>query len=202
MEEKQLSNSESLALIGKMIQVAKEDHRYSGDGWLIWGWLLFVASVSSAIFAFTGLGRYVGWIWTATLPIVIILYLYEAISAKKKVTVKTYVQELLDKFGTGFFVSLFSMIAASMINIHQSFNFGYYYILYAFWMYIHGSAIRFKPLIIGAYVNWAAAIGIFLVKDFAIAMLISSVAILVGYLIPGYMLRSIYKGKFNQQESL
>ncbi|MEO5648203.1 MAG: hypothetical protein ABIQ56_07550, partial [Chitinophagaceae bacterium] len=78
----------------------------------------------------------------------------------------------------------------------------YYYILYAFWMYIHGSAIRFKPLIIGAYVNWTAAIGIFLVKDFAIAMLISSVAILVGYLIPGYMLRSEYKRKFNQQESL
>ncbi len=52
------------------------------------------------------------------------------------------------------------------------------------------SAIRFKPLIVGAWVNWAAAIGIFIVDSFRYDMMISAVAVLVGYLIPGYMLRA------------
>ena len=66
---------------------------------------------------------------------------------------------------------------------------------YAFWMYIHGNAIRFRPLIIGAYVNWLAAIVIFLLKDTAQVMIVSSVAVLIGYLIPGYMLQAEYRKK-------
>ena len=101
---------------------------------------------------------------------------------------------MLDRFGSGFFISLFAIIAAGFIN-KGSYGFGYYYILYAFWMYIHGNAIRFRPLIIGAYVNWLAAIVIFLLKDTAQVMIVSSVAVLIGYLIPGYMLQAEYRKK-------
>jgi Flp pilus assembly protein TadB len=200
MEEKNLSEEESLGLINQMIRVARDEHRESGEGWLIWGWLLFIASVLSVVFSWSGMGRYIGFTWTAMLALGMVIYLFGHVRKQQMKKVKTYVQELLDKLGTAFFVSLFLMIAASNIRGDQSFGFGYYYILYAFWMYIHGSAIRFKPLLVGALVNWAAAIAIFLIKDFSYDMIVSAIAVLVGYLIPGYMLKAEYKRNYLKDE--
>ena len=194
MEEQKITQSESLQLIQRMIQVAREDHRENGDGWLIWGWLLFLASVASAVLAYMELSRYIAWVWSGILIVGGIIYILFHVLRRKDLKVKTYVQEMLDRFGSGFFISLFAIIAAGFIN-KGSYGFGYYYILYAFWMYIHGNAIRFRPLIIGAYVNWLAAIVIFLLKDTAQVMIVSSVAVLIGYLIPGYMLQAEYRKK-------
>jgi len=194
MEERKISEHESLELIHKMIQVAKSGHSENGDAWLIWGWLLFIASVSSAVLSYLQIKGYIGWVWTGILIVGMILYIVFHVLKKKEEKVKTYVQELLDRLGIGFFISLFVIIAASFIS-KVSFGFGYYYILYAFWMYIHGSAIRFRPLIIGAYVNWISAIAIFLLNDVGQIMIVSSVAVLIGYLIPGYMLQAEYRKK-------
>lgn len=194
MEDQKISEQESLQLIQQMIQVAKDDHRENGDGWLIWGWLLFIASLSSAVLSYLQIKGYIGWIWTGMLVVGMLLYIFFHVLKKREEKVKTYVQELLDRIGTGFFISLFAIVAAGFI-INTSYGFGYYYILYAFWMYIHGSAIRFRPLIIGAFVNWIAAIAIFLLKDTAQIMVISAIAVLIGYLIPGYMLRAEYRKK-------
>ncbi len=200
MEERNLSEEESLGLINQMIRVARDEHRESGEGWLIWGWLLFIASVLSAIFSKSGLGRYIGFTWTAMLVIGLVIYVFAHVRKQQMKKVKTYVQDLLDKLDAAFFVSLFLIIAASYISGDHNFGFGYYYILYAFWMYIHGSAIRFKPLLVGAIVNWAAAVAIFFIEDFSYDMIVSAVAVLVGYLIPGYMLKAEYKRNYLRQE--
>jgi hypothetical protein len=50
-------------------------------------------------------------------------------------------------------------------------------------MYIHGSTTRFKPLIAGAFFNWAAALLIFF-NRLKYIMLTSAAAVLVGYIIP------------------
>ena len=194
MEERKMTEQESLHLIHQMIQVAKADHRENGAGWLIWGWLLFIASVSSAILSYLEIRGYIAWVWTGILVVGMVIYIIFHILKRRDEKVKTYVQELLDRLGNGFFISLFVIVAASFI-IKTSFGFGYYYILYAFWMYIHGSAIRFRPLIIGAYVNWIAAIAIFLLQDTGQIMIVSAIAVLIGYLIPGYMLQAEYRKK-------
>ena len=193
MEERRISEHESLHLIQQMIQVAKEDHRENGEGWLLWGWLLFLASTISAVLIYMHVEGVFSWVWTGTLVVGIALYLFSR-QKRRNEEVKTYVQELLDRLGTGFFISLFAVVAASAIS-KQGFAFGYFYILYALWMYIYGSAIRFRPLIIGAYINWAAAMAIFLLADFGLIMIVSAVAVLFGYLVPGYILRAEYRKK-------
>lgn len=200
MEEKNLSEKDSLALISQMIQVAKEDHYENGDGWLIWGWLLFIASVLSVVFSYTNLREYIGIVWWGILGVGLIIYVFGHVLSKKRQRVRTYVQVLLDRLGTGFFVSLFTLIGASYLftrtgSNDQTFVFGYYYILYAFWMFIHGSAIHFRPLIIGAIVNWIAGMIIFYIQDFKYDMMISALAILLGYLVPGYLLRAAFRKK-------
>jgi hypothetical protein len=162
--------------------------------------LLFIASVLSAIFSKFGIGSYIGFTWTAMLVIGLVIYVFAHVRKQQMKKVKTYVQDLLDKLDAAFFVSLFLIIAASYISGDHNFGFGYYYILYAFWMYIHGSAIRFKPLLVGAIVNWAAAVAIFFIEDFSYDMIVSALAVLVGYLIPGYMLKAEYKRNYLRQE--
>ena len=44
MEEKKLSEQESLLIIQQMIQTAKQEQKDDGLGWILWGWLLFAAS--------------------------------------------------------------------------------------------------------------------------------------------------------------
>jgi Flp pilus assembly protein TadB len=200
MNEKSLTEEESLGIISQMIRTARDEHRETGEGWLIWGWLLFIASVLSIVFAQLQMGRYIGFTWSAMLAVGLAVYVFGHLRKQRVKKVKTYLEELLDKLGTAFFISLFLIIAAAAISGRQNFGFGYYYILYAFWMYIHGSAIRFKPLLVGAFVNWAAALAIFLITDFRYDMAVSAVAVLVGYLIPGYMLKAEYNRNYSRQE--
>lgn len=190
-----MTGEDSLKIIQQMIEVAKDEQHDRGDGWLIWGWILFSVSVISAIFIKTGMGRYIGTAWTAALVLGLVIYfLGHFIVKKKKELSKTYVKDILDRIGTGFFISLFVLVAASFLTNSIS-AFGYYYVLYAFWMFIYGSVLKFRPLIYGAVINWIAAISIFMIKDFFFIMVISAVAILLGYIIPGYLLRAEYNKK-------
>jgi Flp pilus assembly protein TadB len=191
MDNEKLTGPQSLSIIEQMINAARNEHREKGDGWLLWGWLLFVASILSAVFMVTDLVRYIGWVWPIMLGLGLLLNILMFAKYRMREPVTTYAQELLHKLGIGFFVSLFILIGASYLS-RMSFAFGYFYVLYAFWMFIHGSAIRFRPFIVGAIVNWLAAIAIFMVQDFYYVMLISAAAVLVGYLIPGHILRRQY----------
>ncbi len=207
MGSEKFSGEESLNIIEQMIKTAKNEHREKGEGWLLWGWLLFIASTASALLEQIHFTRYIGLIWMSMSAIVLIYFLW-GLRAKKTQVVKTYVAELLEKFSVGFLISLLTIITATTLveffkkdNSGESvaFAFGYFFILYAFWMYIHGSAIRFRPLIIGAAVNWIAAIIIFLTKDFKYVMIISAIAVLIGYIIPGYMLRNQFKNSYKSE---
>ena len=55
-------------------------------------------------------------------------------------------------------------------------------------MYIHGSALKFRPLVYGAVLNWIAGIAMFGVPEMKYKMLIGAFAVLLGYLVPGYLL--------------
>jgi hypothetical protein len=193
MEEKQITGADSFRLIQQMIGAARDEHHEKGDGWLLWGWLLFIASVASVVLPHIGQRQYISWVWNGVLVLGPLLYLVVILRKPKRSYVKTYVQDLLSKIEFAFFVSLAVIVISSFVRTGN--NFGYFYMLYAFWMYIHGSALKFKPLIIGAIINWVAAIVIFAIDSFYYDMMVSAVAVLFGYLVPGYLLKAAYVKK-------
>jgi cell division protein FtsX len=65
--------------------------------------------------------------------------------------------------------------------------------IYAFLMLVQSGALKFKPLLYGAVVNWLGALAIFINTEFKYDMLISAAAVFIGYIIPGLILRSQYK---------
>jgi hypothetical protein len=49
MEEKLITENESLLLIRQMIHTAKKEQKDDGRGWILFGWLLLLASVLSVL---------------------------------------------------------------------------------------------------------------------------------------------------------
>jgi hypothetical protein len=193
MEEKQLSGQESLALINQMISKAKNEITDNGFGWLLWGTMIFLASVSTYIIIefkldvplFTG--------WNVFGLVAIPVMLYNLFKGRKVLRTRTYVDEILAMFDIGFSVCIFVVIISMNISVSPNHGFGYFLMVYAFLMLIQGGAIRFRPLFIGAVINWLGAVAIFFNDEFKYDMLITAAAVFIGYIIPGLLLRSQYR---------
>ena len=69
-------------------------------------------------------------------------------------------------------------------------------VLYGIPTFLSGIILRFRPLIIGGISCWLLSVLVIFV-DFSYQMLFLSAAMLIAWIIPGYMLRSKYK-KFNR----
>jgi hypothetical protein len=201
MEEKELTERESLLLIRQMIQTAKTEQKDDGKGWIIWGWMLFTASV------LTIFNLYYHWLnpwffWNAFGIFTILVMLYETVVYlffRKTKKVRTYTKDLFDKLNTGFFISLMFIIVAMNINITPRIGFPLLISLYSFWILIYGSALNFRPSIIGAYISWAIGFMALFVTTFQQVMMLHALAVLVGYIIPGHIANREFKKLRNRE---
>lgn len=193
-ENPSFSGEESLRLIEQMIGRARAAEKDSGRGWIVWGWLLFLASVIHYGLIKAGIQKGI-LVWQIFGVTAAVLVFYEQFLrkyfVKPVVTVKTYTNELVSKLGIAFFISLAILVFGnSQLDINNSgLNFGYLLILYGFWMFIHGSAFRYRLLIIGAVINWAGAFMIFYFKEKlgAEVLLLHAFCVAMGYLVPGHI---------------
>lgn len=186
MEEANLEHDESMRIIHEMIGNARSRIVDNGFGWLLWGSLIFLASLATFfLIEADSHDIFLGWNIFGSLAIAI--FLYSWLKPKKK-KVKSYVDEVLQWVDIGFAVSLFVIIISMNISVGPNNGFGYLLMLYAFLMLIQGGAMHFKPLIFGAVINWIGAIGIFWCDIFKYDMLITAAAVLIGYIIPGIIL--------------
>lgn len=193
--DQQLSNEKSLEIIHQMINQAKANITDSGLSWLLWGTLLFLASLSTFIFINIG-SDYLFLGWNIFGAVTIILLVYDVLKPKRK-KVKTYVDDLMKLVDIGFFVCIFIIILSINISVSPNSGFGFFLMLFGFLMIIKAGAIKSKALMIGAVVNWAGAVAIFINKEFKYDMLIMAAAVLIGYIIPGFILWAQYKRSGN-----
>lgn len=197
MEEKQLSERESLLIIQQMIQTAKQEQKDDGVGWIIWGWLLFTASI------LTWLNLQYRWysdflFWNLFGGIAALVMLYEVIRDvlfRRKARVKTYTGDLFRKLNAGFFIFLVMIIISMNVGVPPVKGFSLLLGLYGFWILVYGAALDFKPSIMGAYLTWGFGFaGLFLENDqFDITMLLHAAAVLLGYIIPGHIANREFK---------
>lgn len=189
--EQQLTGQKGLELIQQMINQAKSNISDNGIGWLLWGTMLFLASLSTFFFIYTS-AENIYWGWNIFGLFTIAALGYDIFKTKKKV-VRTYVDDLLRLVDIGFTISLFTVIFAINVAVSANNGFGFFLMIFAFMMLIKGGAVKSQPLVIGAAVNWAGAIAMFLNKEFKYDMLIMAGAVLIGYIIPGFLLWMKYR---------
>jgi hypothetical protein len=185
-EEKMMTGEESLRIITEMINKTKVNIRQGSFHLLFWGWLLIFCSLSAWL-----IGRYTSYehpyyVWFLVIPGSFVSMIYGFVNGRKE-TVHTYANMLYMWTWIGFLAAatvLFIVQAGDMQNITS-----YILLLAGLPTFISGFIIKFKPLVIGGICFWVVA----LLVHFAgpgLAQLGTPIAMLIGYLIPGYMLKN------------
>jgi hypothetical protein len=196
MEDRSISSQESMMIIQSMIQTAKKEQKDDGKGWIIWGWLLFLASLATFFnLEYRWFNVFFFWNLFGLLSLGLLAFsTFRKIWSKRAIKVKTYTQDLFDKLNTGFFIFLMLIIVSMNTGgVNPIQGFAILLGLYGFWILIYGAALNFKPSIIGAFITWAFAFASLFVKHFEHTMLLHAAAVLCGYIIPGHMANSSFK---------
>jgi len=194
-EEKQLTQQESFLIIQQMIETAKHEQKDNGKGWIIWGWQLFFASVLMVINLKTHwVSTYFFWNIFGGISLLFLLYsVLKYLFFKPRERVKTYTRDIFQRLNIGFFTSLMFIIVAINVGIDPKIGFPLLINLYGFWVLIYGTALNFKPSVIGAFVTWALGFAGLFVKTFEWVMIIHAAAVLCGYIIPGHIANMEFK---------
>lgn len=185
--EKELSGKESIDIIMNMINATKTNLQDDSFYFLFWGWLVFAASLGEYFLIKINFEyHFLPWMLMPLGGIVTALY---GRWQNKKVKHKTYVDEFMKYVLISFLISL-CMVLFSQGKL--GFNtYPMVLMVYGMWLFTSGGVIKFKPLIIGGIINWVLAIVSFFVS-FEIQLLILALAVLLGYIIPGYLLKRKY----------
>lgn len=189
------SPQQSLQLIESMINRAKDKFAEDGFMYLVWGWMVFICSLLQFLLlhVFQYAQHYI--VWLTTIPVFIYQYFY--ISKKqKRQTVQTYTDYII-----GFVWLTFSIVIVLLGFLIGFLTTGEYFThiihillaVYGMPVFLTGVIVRFKPLILGGITCWVLCIISTFIKSYDYQFLLIPVAMLVAWIIPGYMLRSRYK---------
>jgi hypothetical protein len=183
MEEKELTQEESLQIIHNMIAAAKNDVKADAFIFLLWGYLVFIASISQFILAQMNVEHSdVVWLLMPLGGIITIIY---SIRKRKQARTKTHVSEFLKytwiAFGSALTVIMcFHNWSGQVLPLIMT--------LYGIGLFISGGALKFTPLIIGGIFCWICAI-IGFQLEILYQLLDIAAAVLGGYIIPGHLLK-------------
>ncbi len=153
---------------------------------LFWGWLIFVCSLSE--YALGKLTSYTHpyYVWLLVIPGVFVSMIYGFVNGRKA-RVYTYADMLYMWTWIGFLIAatvLFIVLSKRMDTFAP-----YILLLAGFPTFVSGFIIKFKPLIAGGISFWIIALLVHFAGPY-LAPLGVPVAMLTGYLIPGYLLKS------------
>jgi hypothetical protein len=187
--EKNLSPQQSLDVITTMINQSQGKMRKNSFYFLLWGWAVMLAN-----FGMYGLMKFTDYpypyvVWIITIPAWIITMIYGS-RQDRQASVITHLDKINMWVWIGYGISL-GPVVFFMKEINFNIN-PIILIMAAAPTFITGIMLRFKPLLFGGINFWVFGIICFLV-DPQMQYLIGGIAILFGYLIPGYMLKNIHE---------
>jgi hypothetical protein len=210
-EEKVLTEKESLELISKMINKAKNSYHDSGIGPMLWGSVITLCSIVT-FFQIRFQFHLPFDIWLLTI-IAIIPQIFIVSKEKKNNKVRNYDDRIMDYVWTCFGISIFLLIFinANIINQlnpvfqtyiavkgvrpefnYSSFSTSFFLLLYGIPTIITGSSRRMKPMLYGGIICWICCI-ISVYTKAQWDMLLTAFSAICAWLVPGIILYTRYK---------
>ena len=197
--EKTLTPEESLQIIQKSISNSRKNMREGSFYYLLWGWALILASLANyfLIRYLIGKERYGDIMLMSLLAwgVFIIVAMIIQFVYQSRVSERERVVTHLDRYITiiwitaGLLMGLMAFLSLKLDAYPTPFILG----VTAMATAVSGLMLRFRPLVIGAVIFLAAAV----ISSFMRGtdqLLIFAVAMALGYLIPGYILRTSKNG--------
>jgi hypothetical protein len=211
LTEKQLTEKESLDLIARMINKAKDACHDTGIAAIMWGTVIAVCALvrlSELQFGYS-LPFDIYWLTFAA----VIPQIYFSIKEKKNRKVKAYGDEFYDYLWIAFGICIFLMIyitghmfgewspvAAEYKQLagHSSgfrlyeYNSSLFLLLYGMPTFVTGVSMRFKPMLWGGLLCWACCITA-LYTSIKIDLLLVALSSVFAWLIPGIIMEKDYR---------
>jgi uncharacterized membrane protein len=198
MQEENISGEESLAIIESMINKAKNQFSENGFMYLLWGWVILFCSLAQFILktVVDYPKHYLVWMLTWVAVLVQIIYLSRRERRRK---VKTYTDDIVGYVWmtfvilmmlTGFLIGRSPGIRSeTLITI-------IFLALYGMPTFLSGIILKFRPLVIGGICCWVLTVGsVFVSPDYRLLFL--AAAVVIAWIIPGYLLRARYRQENN-----
>lgn len=185
--ENKLSAQESLRVIQETIDLAKSGFKEDGFYFLLWGWLVAIASASDWYMAVVMQNERHSMAWLIMILIGIPVSFIRQWREEKRESNKNIVNQWYGLVWLGYGIS---MILAIPLSVRGGMSpVPFILVLTGFATYMSGILLKFKPLLIGAAVFWAGALWSMFLSN-SDHLLIQSASSVLGYLIPGYLLNS------------
>lgn len=202
MEKNSLTPQESFDIINKAILNFKINYKENSRVFLLWGWILTLASIFSFIilkisssweahelvagkWELTGLLFFGNWIVLCSTGFIIMFFMVRKMKNDKKVYshIDKFVENLWWVIAPSFFIAIFICIKYEIAPPPLMLLIG------GIATTTTGLAIKFKPLIIGGMSFFIFSIASTFVTNEYLALVVCA-AIICGYLIPGYLLKA------------
>lgn len=180
-----LTAQQSLDIITGMIQEAKGKVRKNAFHFLLWGWVITIANLG--MYTLSKLDYpYPYIVWTLTIPAWIIS-MYKGYRQSKEDHVSTHFDTISLWLWVCFGICIFTLVAFGY-KLNYQIN-PLIITISAIPTFVSGVLLRFKPMMFGGAAFWIFGIIGFL-TPIETQPLIGAVAILCGYLVPGYLLKN------------
>ena len=180
-----LSQEDSMALITRMIATAKGNVGQGAFQILLWGWVTVIISLSHFLLIMFQVTEHPEFVWLLMIP-TLVVSMVVGFKKGQKATVRTPLDYIYKWTWFGFMITF---------GIMYYFVFGTWellspiiLLLAGYATFLSGKIIKFKPMVYGGVSLWIWALVAYWVGPYY-ALLITSIAITTGYIIPGTMLQ-------------
>ncbi len=209
--EKQLTEKESLDLIARMINKAKDSYHDTGIGAMMWGTIIAVCSLVKLAELHFDFKLPFNIYWLSILAVVPQIFI--TIREKKERKVKTYDDIYMDYLWLAFGISIFLLIFITnavfsvwepvaieytQLAGHRSvFRFSefiapLFLLLYGIPTFITGAACKFKPMLWGGLLCWTCCI-VTVFTTIKIDLLLTAFSAVAAWLVPGIIMEREYR---------
>jgi len=184
-EEKVMTGEESLKIITDMISRTKTNIRQGSFHLIFWGWLILFCSLTQfLLFKFSSF--HAPWyIWLLAIPGCFVSVIYGFVNGKKE-HVHTYADRIFLMTWMGFIVV--TLILCVFLHEQGQLMSQFILLTVGFPTFVSGFILKFRPLVLGGIAFWVLSLVAYFVGP-SLGQLATPVGMLVGYLIPGYLLR-------------
>ena len=175
-----------------MINRAKDKFAEDGRMYLLWGWAVFICSLGQFVLLHFYHSEYHYMVWMVSW-VLIIYQIFHVIKKRRLQKVKTYTDHIIGYVWITFVVLMF--LLGFLIGRLTT---GEYYrhinpiilAVYGMPIFLCGIILRFRPLVFGGIGCWVLSILTTFIKDYDYQFLMIPVAMIIAWIIPGYLLRA------------
>lgn len=186
---KSLTSEESLSIITEMISKAKKDT--AGDGGfqlLLWGWVIAICNLGHYALGILGYEKpYM--IWWLVVPAVFVSF-WHGFKNSKKERIKSHISQVVNQLWMVVFAGIMITLAfMPVLGFNQN---PVILIITGIGMFVTGALIQVSIVRNGGVLLLVAAVIAFLLPV-SQQFLLSGIAVILGYLVPGYYMKKKYR---------